>query len=297
MGTAFLIGIREGLEAALIVGIVLGMIRRTGKGQHRRAVWLGVAAAVVVSLVAAVILNALGIALAGRGEQIFEGMTMLLAAVLLSWMILWLRREGQRIQEGLRADVQRALSSGRGGALFALSFVAVAREGIETALFLSAASFTGSALSARLGALLGLTVAAGLGWGLFASSLRLNLRLFFRISGVLLLLFAAGLVARGIHELQEGGALPVFVEHLWDTNPLLDETGPAGSFLRTLLGYNGDPSLLEVVSYGIYAITISAISIGLSRREGRAGAPPDTGSSARFSSAGGPCDELKNVVQ
>ncbi len=259
MGAAFLIALREGLEAALIVGIVLAVLRRLGRPEHRGSVWAGVAAATVLSALGALGLNALGIVLEGRAEEVFEGTTMLLAAGILTWMILWMQRQGRGIRAGLEADVRRAVGGNDRRLLWTLSFVAVLREGLETALFLTAASFQVEAGPVWAGTLLGLVVAVGLGWLFFAAGKGLNMRLFFGITGLLLLLFAAGLVGRGVHEFQEGGVLPTIVEHLWDVNPILDEKGPLGSFLQSLLGYNGNPSLLEAVAYLLYLGTVGIL--------------------------------------
>lgn len=252
MGAAFLIALREGLEAALIVGIVLAVLRRLGRPGYRGTVWAGVVAATVLSALGALGLNALGIVLEDRSEGIFEGATMLLAAGILTWMVFWMQRQGRGIRAGLEADVRRAVSSGARRLLWTLSFMAVLREGLEMALFLTAASFQAEVEQVWVGALFGLIAAIGLGWLFFAVGKGLNLRLFFGMTGLLLLLFAAGLVGRGIHELQDGGMLPTIVDHLWDINSILDEKGPLGLFLRSLLGYNGNPSLLEVAAYTLY---------------------------------------------
>ena len=267
MVTSFLITLREGLEAALIVGIVLSVLRKLGRSDRSRAVWLGVGAAIVVSAIAGWGLNTLGVAFEGRGEAIFEGMAMLLAAGVLTWMIFWMQRQGRQVQAELERDVRRAVSVGSNWALFTLSFVAVAREGIETVLFLTAAAFSATSAAHQatpaqmlIGGALGLTVAVAVGWLIFALGKELDVRVFFRATSVLLILFAAGLLAHGVHELQEAALLPMLIEHVWNLNPILDENGPLGSFLKALFGYNGDPSLLEVISYGAYFVAIGFLN-------------------------------------
>ncbi|MBU0492128.1 MAG: FTR1 family protein [Chloroflexi bacterium] len=262
---SFLIGLREGLEAALIVGIVLSYLKKMGTRRSVTVVWWGVAAAVTVSLVAGIGLHTLGVAFEGAGEQIFEGAAMLLAAGVLTWMIFWMQRQGRNIRAELEADVRRAVVGGGRWALFALAFVVVVREGIETALFLTAAAFSASPAETLVGAGLGLAAAVALGYAIFAVGTRLDMRLFFRVTSVLLILFAAGLVAHGVHELQEAGIVPVLVEHLWDVNSILDENSTLGSILTSLFGYNGNPSLLEVVSYVGYYLVIGAALV-LQRR-------------------------------
>jgi len=267
MIAALLIAFREGLEAALIVGIVLSYLKKMGY-RRQAAVWWGVASAVIVSVVAGVALQALGIAFEGRGEELFEGITMLLAAGVLTWMIFWMQRQGRSIRTELEADVRQAVTGGNRWALFALAFVAVVREGIETALFLTAAAFSATPAQTLIGGGLGLALAVVVGWLLFVVSVRLDVQAFFRVTSVLLILFAAGLVAHGVHELQEAGVLPVIVGHVWDVNPILDENSTVGSILKALFGYNGNPSLLEVVSYVTYYLIVG-VAIGLGQRIAR----------------------------
>ena len=253
---AFLLALREGLEAALIVGIVLGVLRKLGHNREQVSVWQGAVAAIAVSLVAALLLYAVGLKMEGAAEQIFEGVTMLLAAAILTWMIFWMQTQGRRINRELETGVRQAVS-GMGGnkghwALFSVAFIAVLREGIETALFLTATTFTAGGQATLLGALLGLSVAAALGYILFATTRQLNVKRFFQVTSVLLILFAAGLVAHSIHEFNEVGWIPAVVEHVWDTNAVLDEKSSLGLILKALFGYNGNPSLTEVLGYVVY---------------------------------------------
>ncbi len=259
MIASLVITLREGMEAALIVGIVLGVLRKLGQGQRSRPVWAGVLAAVIVSIVAGLGLSALGVAFDGRGEEIFEGIAMLLAAVVLTWMIFWMQRQGRQNQTELENDVRRAVGEQSAWALFGLAFVAVVREGIETVLFLTAASFSTGAVETLVGGALGLLIAIALGWLVFAAGKRLDVRSFFRATSVVLILFAAGLAAHGLHELQEAGVIPIVVEHLWDVNHILDENSSIGTFLKALFGYNGNPSLLEVVTYVAYFAIVSIL--------------------------------------
>ena len=148
-------------------------------------------------------------------------------------------------------------------ALFLLAFTAVLREGIELALFLTAATLTSDRQQVLTGAMLGLGTSALLGWSLFASIVKLDLRRFFQVTGALLILFAAGLVAHGVHEFNEIGWIPSLVEHVWDINYLLNEDSTLGSILKALFGYNGNPSLTEVIAYLGY---FGAIFLGLRRR-------------------------------
>jgi len=265
MAASALITLREGLEAALIVGIVLGVLRKLGHADGSRPVWAGVFTALVVSIAAGLAMSRLGVALEGRTEEIFEGVAMLVAAGVLTWMIFWMQRQGRQIQAELESDVRRAVTSGNAWALFSLAFVAVVREGIETVLFLTAAAFSATPAQTLVGGAAGLIVAVALGWLMFAAGRRLNLRAFFRVTGALLILFAAGLVAQGMHGLQEATLLPTLVEQVWDINPILDEQSAVGAFLKALFGYNGNPSLLEVLAYSVYLITVGVSSLRRSR--------------------------------
>jgi len=255
MFTMFIITFREGLEAALVVGIVLGVLTRLGWSHLKRYVWSGTFTALGLSVAAGIMLALLGMELEGRAEEIFEGVTMLVAAGLLTWMILWMRIHGKAFARALETKTEEAARVGS-RALFALSFFAVLREGLETALFLIAASFKGSGIPLLIGGVLGLALAVLIGVLIFRASIKIPLRLLFNVTGVLLLLVAAGLVASGVHELQEARLLPVLVEQVWDTSAILSEKGVIGGFLKALFGYNADPSFLEVVVYFAYLVIV-----------------------------------------
>ena len=256
MASSFLISLREGIEAALIIAIVLGALRKLNRSEMAPTVWYGTISALLVSLITGVVLTAFGLSLEGAAEQIFEGVAMLLAASVLTWMIFWMNRQARSIKGELEAGVNRATSIGGTRALFSLAFLAVVREGIELALFLTAATLASNPQSTILGTLLGLAVAILLGWGLFASTLKLDLRRFFQVTGFLLILFAAGLVTYGVHEFNEVGWIPPVVEHIWDLNPILDENSTLGLMLKAMFGYNGNPSLTEVMAYLSYYLAI-----------------------------------------
>ncbi len=260
---AFLLAFREGLEAALILGIALSVLHRVGQRRQTQIVWLGAGLAALTSLGLGAGLYALGLGFEGKAEEVFEGIAMLLAAGLLTWMIFWMARRGKFIQTEVEQGVHEAALGGGRWALFSLTFVAVLREGTELALFLSAAAFTATAGTTLVGGLLGLMAAGLAGWLLFATTARLNVGAFFRVTGILLIFFAAGLVAHGIHELNEAGIIPVVIESVWNVNPILDEKSGVGQILTGLLGYNGNPSLTEVVSYVGYWV---ALLLALARK-------------------------------
>ncbi len=261
MASAFLIALREGLEAALIVGIVFGYLRKTQSGKHILAAWTGVFAAVLASTILAVGMRIVGAELAEPFEQMFEGTTMLLAVLVLTWMIFWMRSQGRYVKSNLERKLDTSTSArGERWGLFTLTFLAVFREGVETALFLAANAFAADGGSTLVGALIGLAAAALLGFLIYHYSLRLNLTLFFDATSLLLIVFAAGMLAHGIHEYQEIGWLGLLTNQAWDTRALLSSDSGIGALLKALVGYNDQPSILEVVTYIAYwAIVLQTV--------------------------------------
>ena len=260
----FLLSLREGLEAALIIGIVLGAVSKIHRKDLAPTVWLGALSAVGVSILTAIILTNFGMSLEEKAEMIFEGITMLLAAGILTWMIFWMGKQARFLKSELEDGISKAAASTGKRAVFTLAFMAVVREGVELAIFITAAFFAGdpnqvmsNTIQTLAGTILGLGTAALLGYTIFATTVRLDLRKFFQVTGILLILFAAGLVAHGVHEFNEVGWIPVIIEHVYDMNMILDENSVAGQLLKTLFGYNGNPSLTEIISYFIYVVTVS----------------------------------------
>ncbi len=254
MLAGLLIALREGLEAALVVGIVHGYLRKIGKKQLSRDVWLGVILAVGSSVMLAWGIQRVGLELEGRAEQLFEGATMFLAVLVLTWMIYWMRYQARLIRSTLEKDVHQAVEAGNRRALVLVAFVAVFREGVETAIFLSAAAFATRGGATLGGALIGLGAAAVLGLAIYASTVRLPVRWFFSVTSVLLLIFAAGLLAHGVHEFQVAHVVPSLNPRLWDVTHILSEDSFVGQMLQSLAGYNGAPSLEEVLAYFSYWI-------------------------------------------
>lgn len=261
---SYLLSLREGLEAALIIGIVFGALQKIRRNDLTPALWLGTLAALGVSILTAVILTLFGLSLEETAEQIYEGVTMLLAAGVLTWMIFWMSNQAKNIKSNLENEVNKAAVTTGKRAIFWVAFLAVVREGVELALFITAAFFAGSqenlssnTMLTLTGVVLGLGTAVLLGWSLLAATARLNLRRFFQVTGYLLILFAAGLVAHGIHEFNEIGWIPSIIEHVWDVNAFVNESSVFGEMLKTLFGYNGNPSLTEIIGYLVYlAVTV-----------------------------------------
>lgn len=274
MISSLLLALREGLEAALIVGILLGVLNKMGLKGLRPLVWAGTASAVLVSLLVGAVLVNIGAEFEGQTEAIFEGVMMLSAALLLTWMIFWMKRQASALKQNLEEDVRQSVSNNNRLGLFLAAFTAVVREGIELAIFLLAVRLTSTPLQTTLGALIGLAAAVTLGWLLFATTVRLNLNRFFQVTNIVLLLFAAGLIAHGVHEFNEAGWIPAVIEHVYDINWLLPEKSTVGLMLTALLGYNGNPSLTEMILYLIYLI---GLGLTILPRRKIAAAPVEAG--------------------
>jgi high-affinity iron transporter len=266
------------MEAALIVAIILAYLRSVGRSDRSSFVWTGVGTAAAASLVAGALIFVIAGGLPHTAGEIFEGVASFLAVVVLTWMIFWMRRNAIHLKSELQGKVDLALASGSGLALAALSFFVVVREGLETVLFLFSAFQAGSETSGALkflGAVLGLVVAVGLGVLFYKGGIRLNLRTFFRVTGVLILIVAASLLVYGTHELYEVGAF----RFLEDTG-LLAPAGAVGALTglinRIVVGLRGQPTWLE---FGAWLVYVAVTGI-LFFRPASAPAPrraPDTG--------------------
>src|SRR5919198_5023051 len=201
---SFVITLREGFEAALIVSLILAYLAKTGRlAQHRRAVWLGVAAGVAASLAIGAVLFASAGELEGDSEALYEGTAMILAACVVTWMAFWMRRQAATIGGHLREQVSESLRVGGGFALASVAFIGVAREGVETALFLFASTGESGAVVTMVAGIAGLAAAVVLGILFYRGALRMNLSRFFLVTSVLVIGFAAYLIFSGIQEFGE----------------------------------------------------------------------------------------------
>ncbi|OGY47221.1 MAG: hypothetical protein A3J62_03460 [Candidatus Buchananbacteria bacterium RIFCSPHIGHO2_02_FULL_38_8] len=260
---SFIITFRETLEAALIVGVILSYLFKIRQIKYNNIVYVGIGSAIVASIIGAIIFNNLAGGFTGRAEEIFEGVTMLVGAVLLTTMIIWMMKQKQmmvKLEDKVATEIGEAHKFG----IFSLVFIAVLREGVETVIFLEAANFVSSGNN-LVGALAGIIAAIFVGYLMFVAARRINIKKFFNVTSILLILFAAGLIAHGIHEFEEAGVIPIVIDHVWDINPTLNpdgsypffhEKGYGGSILTGLFGYNGDPSLIEVFSYIVYIVIV-----------------------------------------
>ena len=262
----YLLSLREGLEAALIIGIVLGALSKIRRNDLSPAVWLGTLSAVGISILTAIVLTSFGMSLEDPAEAIFEGITMLIAAGILTWMIFWMSKQARFLKSELEAGVNKAAASTGKSAVFWLAFIAVVREGVELALFVTAAFFAGNQsgmtsdiIQTLVGTILGVGTAALLSWTLFATAVRLDLRRFFQVTGFLLILFAAGLIAHGVHEFNEVGWIPSVIEHVWNLDSVISESSLLGQLLKTLFGYSSAPSLTEMIAYFVYIAVVTIL--------------------------------------
>ncbi len=268
MLVSLLITFREGIEASLIVGILFGFLKKTGQTQFSKYVWAGVGSAVLVSIAVAAIILGIGAELEGQAEQLFEGTMLFIAVGMVTAMIFWMRYQSRSLKSSLEHEMNVAVQTGHPRALFATAFFAVVREGIETALFISAVAFSaGRSTDTLVGSILGLAIATLVGYLIYMSSVRLNLRTFFNVTSLLLLVIAAGLFGRAIHEFIEAGLLPAIREGVYNINMLIPSDSTVGEILKALFGYNAAPDLLESIGYVAYlALAVVGIPWFVERR-------------------------------
>jgi high-affinity iron transporter len=266
--SGLLTGLREGVEAALIVSIILAYLAKTGNRRHFGRIWLGTALAVVLSVALGAVLFFTVGGFNEPYEQIFEGLTMVLAAVVVTWMLFWMRRQSASVKGELQLAVDRALGEGTVFGLTVLAFTAVIREGLETALFLvgQATSAQDGALAVFAGAIAGLGIAALIGVGFYRGARVINLRTFFRWTGIALIFIAAGLLSKAVHEFIEIGWITVGSQSLFDISAVLPHEAAdgvpggivllAGQFLRALFGYTSQPEASTFVVWLGYVVSV-----------------------------------------
>jgi high-affinity iron transporter len=248
MGAAFLITLREGLEAALIVAIVMAYLRQLGRREQFGVVAGGAIAGAAMALAVGVGVYLTIGELEGSAEGYMEAVIALAAAGVLTWMIFWMRNQARSIGGHLRGEVDRALATGAVLGLASITFIGVLREGIETALFMLAVVFDSGVVSSSVGGFAGLSVAFALGYAIYRGGQYVNLRMFFQVTGGLVIIFAAGLFGKGIFQLQVLGVFESYHFPVWDltATPLLGK-GQVAAFLRGIFGWSARPSIEQVV--------------------------------------------------
>ena len=257
-----LTGLREGVEAALIVSIICAYLVRTGNRRQFPRVFIGAGLAGGLSALLGLLLYLTVGSFHEPYEQLFEAITLLIAAVVVTWMLFWMRRQAASVKSELQAAVDRALNHGSLTALAALAFVAVLREGIETSLFLvgQAASADQGAVAVLIGAIVGLAVAALLGMGFYQGSRRIHLGSFFRWTGIGLVFIAGGLIAKAAHELIEISVVTVGNQTLFDVSSILphdpERGNLLGQFLHAVFGYTSNPEATTFVAWLAYIVVV-----------------------------------------
>lgn len=278
LGT-FMIGLREGLEAALVVGILVAYVRKIGRIDVLSRIWFGVGLAVAGSLAIGAVLTFGTYGLTFRAQELIGGSLSILAVALVTWMIFWMQGTAATLRRELHASVDAALA-GTGTGLALIGFVSVAREGLETALFVwSAVRASDSAPTAWMGAVLGLLVAVALGWLIHRGALRLDLAAFFTWTGGFLVVVAAGVLAYGVHDLQEAAVLPgPFVAAPDGASPFVDgwygaqawafqvphlvaPDGLVGALLKGTVGFAPEMTKLEVLLWALYLLVVGTLYV------------------------------------
>lgn len=295
MFATFLIGLREGLEAALVVGMLVAYLSRIGRRDVLPRLWIGVGLAIVLALGIGAVLTFGAYALTFQAQEIIGGLLSLVAVAMVTWMVFWMQRTAKTMKATLEGHVDRALAIGGLWAIVTIAFISVAREGIETTLLLwSMVQSFGDAPSALLGALLGLVSSVVLGWLLARGLLRLDLRVFFAWTGAILVIAAAGVLAYAFHDLQEAGVVPGpftagapldpatgVVAVGWSAFPLgwafdlsavIPPKSPVAAILQATIGFMPQMSWVQVIAWVLYIAIVGTLfvrGLGLGSRSTR----------------------------
>ena len=278
MLATLVIFLREGVEASMIIAILLAYLNRIGRREHFRDVFIGVGAALILATAGGAVAYATIRSYDGsRVQTIFETATFLVAAAVLTYMTFWMRNHARSLSKELRARADAALDGRARWGLGLLAFQAVGREGLETVVFTLAIILSTSAAGALGGAVIGLAGALGIAFVIYRLGHKLNLARFFTIIGVLLMVFAAGLLADSVQNLQELGWLPVLDAPMWHSASLLSENSALGDVLHSFFGYSDAPTPLQLLVYVGYLAIVIVTYLGLRDRAGaRAERPPAT---------------------
>ena len=273
----FLIGLREGLEASLIVSILVAYLVKSGRRDQLPKVWAGVAAAIAISLGFGALLTFGPKGLSFTAQELIGGSLSIIAVGLVTWMIFWMATAARTLATDLRRQVDAATDRSA-WSLPLIAALAVGREGLETALFIWAATSAAGAEGAPsggplLGALLGLLVAVGLGYAMYAGAVRINLSKFFAVTGGFLIVIAAGVLAYGVHDLQEAGFLPGLNNLAYDVSAVIAPAGVLGTLLKGIFNFSAAATVLEVIVWVAYVAVVGTLFIRLVRRKEQPVAP------------------------
>ena len=273
---AFL-ALREGLEATLIVVIILLYLKKTNQRSYNRHVYLGAFLAIFSSIIFAVVFSMAYGGFTGLLEEIFEGTTFIISGIFIVTLVLWVSKEGPKIRESLEGKIEESIEGQKAFSISILTFIVIIREGIELVLLLTGNASIGSInqVTTILGSVIGLGISVFIGLLTFYGIKTIDLSKFFKVTNVILILFAAGLITFGIHEFIEAGIVNPIIDEVWNIKHILPEAFPdgnpstpawleiIGSLLKALFGYNANPALLEVIIYPSLLILIGLISLKL----------------------------------
>ena len=249
---AFLITFRESLEAGVIVGILFAMLRHFEAQKKGIYLWAGVSAGILCSIIFAWLFHVFLGGFSGKAEKIYEGILMVLASGLITHMIFWMKAQGKEMSQNFKKKIKKVLETKTLFMLTSISFFAVVREGIETVIFLNALQVQSGQSMPYIGAALGIIIAVALSFSIYYSTTKLSTKHFFKISSYFLIMVAAGLLAHGIVEFQGAGWMPIIQKPLYDLTTILPESNGIGLYLKTLFGYDANPSLIAVIAYILF---------------------------------------------
>lgn len=253
----YLIGLREGLEAALVVSILMVYLQRTDRRSLMRWVWYGVGSAILISIAVALGLQSISEELGDRLAEIFAGTVSFVAVAFVTWMIFWMKKSARTISTDLRNQLDSAAVKGGQVAVSVMAFIAVVREGAETAIFYWAASqATGNAGASLFGLTIGLATAVVMGWGIYRSSASVNLPKFFKVTGILLVFVAAGVLSYGIHEFQEVGWIPGEENIVLNLSTWLPEGSVFSTLVAGIFNISAKTSAVQAVAYLTYVAVV-----------------------------------------
>ena len=277
------LALREGLEAVLVVVIILLYLRKTNQKIYYKYVYLGIILATIASIVFAIIFSILFGGFTGILEEIFEGTTFIISGIFILTLVLWVSKEGPKMRENLEGKVKNSIKTQKVFSISITTFIIIIREGIELILLTTGATSISSLnqVNVILGSIIGLAISIFIGLLIFYGIKSINLRTFFKITNVMLILFAAGLITYGIHEFIEAGIIIPIIDEVWNIKHILPEKFPdgnpatpeyleiIGALMKALFGYNANPALLEVILYPVLLVSIGIISVVIWRRNNK----------------------------
>jgi len=274
------LALREGLEAVLVVVIILLYLRKTNQKSYYKYVYLGIILAIAASVVFAIIFSIAFGGFTGIPEKIFEGTTFIISGIFILTLVLWVSKEGPKMKENLEGRLEESINTKKVFSISITTFIIIIREGIELVLLTTGAASIGSLNqeSVILGSMIGLVVSILIGLLIFYGIKSINLRVFFKVTNIMLILFAAGLITYGVHEFIEAGIINPIIGEVWNIKHILPEKFPdgnpatpeyleiIGALLKALFGYNANPALLEVIIYPVLLTSIGLISVVIWKR-------------------------------